>query len=91
VSELEPLKHPKKEVAPRHIPHVTVPVPADEVRDFVREALRGTSLVDPIASVLSGWVFFEPHLRFTRVDAEHTRIELDVVGSVRGASTEGTD
>ena len=74
-----------KEVAPRHIPQVVVPVQLEEVRDFVRDALRGTSLVDPIASALSGWAFFEPHLRFTSVDAAHTRIELDVVGTVRGA------
>jgi hypothetical protein len=66
---------------------VVVPVPCDEVRDFVRHALRGTSLVDPVAQVVAGWVFFEPHLRFTAVDAAHTRIELDVVGRVRGAET----
>jgi hypothetical protein len=84
VSELEPQKRPKNDVAPRHIPQVVVPVPFDEVRGFVRDALRGTSLVDPIASALSGWAFFEAHLRFTAVDAAHTRIELDVAGTVRG-------
>jgi hypothetical protein len=87
VSEIEPHKRPKKEVAPRHIPQEVVPVPVGEVRDFVRDALRGTSLADPIASALTGWAFFEPHLRFTPVDATHTRIELDVVGTVRGAET----
>jgi hypothetical protein len=87
VSELEPQKRPKKEIAPRHIPQEVVPVPFDEVRDFVRDALKGTSLVDPLASTLSGWAFFEPHLRFTSVDATHTRIEIDVVGIVRGAET----
>lgn len=85
MSELEPRKHPKKDVAPRHIPQVVVPVPFEEVRDFVRRALTGTSLLDPLAQVASGWVFFEPYLRFTPVDASHTRIELDVVGKVRGA------
>ena len=85
MSELEPRKHSKKEVAPRHIPQVVVPVPFEEVRDFMRDALRGTSLADPVASVLSGWAFFAPHVRFTSVDAAHTRIELDVVGTVRGA------
>lgn len=87
MSELEPPKRPKKEVEPRHSPQVVVPVPIGDVRDFVRGALRGTSLVDPVASALSGWVFFEPHLRFTSVDAAHTRIELDVVGTARGAET----
>jgi hypothetical protein len=87
VSELEPQKHPKTEIAPRHIPQVVVPVPLDEVRDFMRSALRGTSLVDPLASALSGWLFFEPHLRFTSVDATHTRIEIDVVGTSRRAET----
>ncbi|WP_193570903.1 hypothetical protein [Leifsonia tongyongensis] len=82
---MEPQKRPKKAVAPRHIPQVVVPVPFDEVRDFVRQALKGTSLVDPIAQVATGWVLFEPHLRFTAIDATHSRIELDVVGRVRGA------
>jgi hypothetical protein len=84
VSELQPQRRPKKEVARRHIPQLVVPVPFDEVREFVRDALRGTSLVDPIASALSGWAFFEPRLRFSRVDAGHTRIEIDVAGTVRG-------
>jgi hypothetical protein len=84
---MEPHKRPKAEVALRHIPQEVVPVPLDEVRDFVRDALRGTNLVNPIASALSGWAFFEPHLRFTPVDATHTRIELDVVGTARGAET----
>jgi hypothetical protein len=87
VSELEPKKHPKKELAPRHIPQVVVPVPLGEVRDFMQDALRGTSLVDPLVQVAAGWVFFEPHVRFTPVDAAHTRIELDVAGKVRGAET----
>jgi len=84
VGELERRKRPGNEVAPRHIPEVVVPVPFDESRSFVQDALRGTSLVDPIASTLSGWMFFEPHLRFTPVDDLHTRIELDVAGRVRG-------
>ncbi|MCU1469321.1 MAG: hypothetical protein JWQ39_470 [Glaciihabitans sp.] len=84
---MEPQKRTKNEVAPRHIPQEVVPVPFDEVRDFVRDALRGTSLVDPVASALSGWAFFEARLRFTPVDATHTRIELDVAGTVRGAET----
>ncbi len=87
MNEMEPQKRPKKAVAPRHIPQVVVPVPFDEVRDFVRQALKGTSLVDPIAQVATGWVLFEPHLRFTPIDATHSRIELDVVGRVRGADT----
>jgi hypothetical protein len=87
MDELESGKRPKKEVAPRHIPQMVVPVPLGEVRDFVREALKGTSLRDPIASALSGWLFFEPHLRFSPVDATHTRVEIDVVGIVPGAET----
>lgn len=60
-------------------------MPFDEVRDFVRDALRGTSLTNPyLALAWSGWAFFKPYLRFTPVDATHTRIELDVVGTVRG-------
>lgn len=55
--------------------------------DFVRDALRGTSLLDPLASYYSGWLFFKPHLRFSPVDAVHTRIEIDVVGAVPGAET----
>ena len=77
VSELEPRRRRKKEVAPRHIPQEVVPIPFDEVRDFVRDPLKGTSLVDPIASVFAGYVFFEPHLHFTPVDDTHTRIEID--------------
>jgi hypothetical protein len=84
VSELEPQKRPKKEIAPGHIPQVVVPVPLDDVRGFVRDALRGTSLLDPVANALSGWAFFEPYLRFSSVDATHTRIELAVVGALRG-------
>jgi hypothetical protein len=87
VSELEPQKRPKKEIAPRHIPQVVVPIPFGEASDFVRDALRGTSLADPIVSALSGWLFFEPYLRFSPVDATHTRIEIDVVGTMRGAET----
>lgn len=87
MSELEPAESGKKVVAPRHIPQTVVPIPFDEARDFVRDALRGTSLADPVASALSGWLFFEPLLRFTPVDATHTRIEIDVVGRVQGAET----
>ena len=87
MSELEQHRPSKKDVAPRHIPQVVVPVPFDEVRDFVRHALKGTSLVDPFASALSGWAFFEPHLRFTPVDDVKTRIEIDVVGIFRGVET----
>ncbi len=87
MSGVEPRKRPKREVAPRHIPQEVVPVPSGEVREFVRNALSGTSLADPIVSTLSGWVFFEPHLRFTPVDDGHTRIELDMLGTGRGAET----
>jgi hypothetical protein len=87
VSELEPQKRRKKDVAPRHIPQEIVPVPIDEVRAFVHDALRGTSITDPFASTLAGWGLFEPHVRYTAVDETHTRIELDVVGSVRGVET----
>jgi len=85
VGYLEPKKGLRKEVAPRRIPQVVVPVSFEDVREFTRDALRGTSLLDPIASAFSGWAFFEPHIRFTSLDAEHTRIELDVVGTIRGA------
>ena len=87
VSEVEPRKLRKKDVAPRRIPQLVVPVGIDDVREFVRDAVTGTSLVDPVASAVSGWGFFQSRLRFTRVDATHTRIEIDVVGTVRGAET----
>jgi hypothetical protein len=87
VSEIERHNRPERAVAARHIPSEVVPVPIDEVRDFVHDAIRGTSLVDPISQLFTGWLAFEPHLRFTSVDATHTRIELDVVGLVRGAET----
>jgi hypothetical protein len=82
---MEPLRRPKKEVAPRHIPQVVVPVALGEVRGFVRDALKGTSLIDPIARYFSGWTFLAPYVRFSPVDATHTCIEVDVVGTARGA------
>jgi len=87
MSELEPHKRPKKEVAPRHIPQLVVPVPIDEIRAFMHDALHGTSIMDPLASYFSRWLFFEPHLRYTAVDQTHTRIEIDVVGLFPGAKT----
>jgi len=81
VSEIEPRKHHGREVAPRHIPSVVVPVPPAEARAFLRAALSGTTFANPIAHALAGWVFFEPHVRFTPVDDEHTNIELDVTGT----------
>jgi hypothetical protein len=87
VNELEPHKHPKREVAPRHIPEVVVPVPMDDVRQFVHDALSRTGLFNPFVQVYAGWAFFEPHVRFTPVDATHTLIELDVTGRAPGADT----
>jgi hypothetical protein len=87
VSEIEPHRRAKKEVAPRHIPQLVVPVPIDDVRDFMRSALRGTSIADPMAGALAGFWFFVPHLRYSAVDATHTRIEIDVVGAFPGAET----
>lgn len=80
MSELEPRPKPG-EVAPRHIPNEIVPVPIGEVRDFVHQALHGTSLVDPIAQYFTGWMAFEGRVRYTPVDDGHTLIELDVVGT----------
>ncbi|MFE4469164.1 hypothetical protein ACFRFH_10135 [Leifsonia sp. NPDC056824] len=85
MSELEPRRHAKKAVQPRRMPSEVVPVPADEVPEFVREALQGTSLLDPFAQLASGWFLFDAKLRFVPVDATHTRIEFDAVGKVRGA------
>jgi hypothetical protein len=93
VSELEPRKSRslrgfrKKVVVPRRIPSEVVPVPFDEVKDFVRDALRGTSLRDPFAQILGGYALFAPHLRFVPVDEGHTRVEFDAVGRVGGAET----
>ena len=77
VSEMEPRK---QGLVPRHIPHIVVPVPIREVGDFVRDAVRGTSIVNPFVQIYVGWALFTPHLRFTSVDDGHTRIELDLVG-----------
>lgn len=87
MGELEPRRHEKKAVVPRRIPSEVVPVPLAEVSDFVRDALQGTSILDPFGQVASGWVFFQPKLRFVPVDATHTRIEFDAVGRVQGAET----
>jgi hypothetical protein len=87
MGDLEPHRRAKREVAPRHIPQMVVPVPLDEVRQFVRDALTGTSILNPVVQAYTGWAFFEPHLRFTAVDAAHSRIELDVSGRVPGAET----
>jgi hypothetical protein len=84
---MEPHKRPKREVAPRPIPQVVVPVAFDEVRQFTRDALTGTSILNPFAQFATGWLFFEPHVRFTPVDPTHTRIELDVTGKVAGVET----
>jgi hypothetical protein len=70
---------------PRRIPSEVVPVPYEEVREFVRDAVRGTSLRDPFAQVFGLYALFEPRLRFVRVDETHTRIEFDAVGRVAGA------
>jgi hypothetical protein len=87
VSEIERRGRQKKELAPRHIPQEVVPIPIAEVREFVHDALTGTSLTNPIAGALSGFAFFSPHVRYTAVDETHTRIELDSVGLVRGVET----
>jgi hypothetical protein len=85
VSELEPRGRGRKRVAARHVPSEVVPIPPEEARDFVRDALQGTSFRDPFAQLASGWFLFEPFLRFVPVDATHTRIEFDAVGKVPGA------
>ena len=85
MSEVEPHEPHGREVAPRHIPSVVVPVPLGGAREFLRAAMTGTTFLNPIAQVIAGWAFFEPHVRFTAVDDEHTRIELDVTGRVHGA------
>lgn len=87
MSEIEPHGRPKKEVARGHIPQVVVPVPIEEVREFTRDAIKGTSLLNPYVQLAEGWALFEPRVRFTPVDAAHTRIELDVAGKVRGIET----
>ncbi|RFA06571.1 hypothetical protein B7R21_19575 [Subtercola boreus] len=85
MSEIWPRRGDKNDVEPKRLPHVVVPVPIGEVRDFVRHAVKGTSLVDPVAQVFSGFVLFEQRLRYTAVDATHTRIEIDVSEKVPGA------
>ena len=91
MSELEPRKRGRlrtsrsKAIVPRHIPSEVVPVPFEEVQDFVRDALRGTSLRDPFAQILGGYALFKPQLRFVRVDETHTRVEFDALGRVGGA------
>lgn len=85
MSELEPRRHAKKAVQPRRMPSEVVPVPVQEVPDFIRDALKGTSLLDPFAQLASGWFLFDAKLRFLPVDATHTRIEFDAVGKVGAA------
>jgi hypothetical protein len=85
MGELEPRRHPKKAVQARRMPSEVVPVPVEDVPDFVREALQGTSLRDPFAQLASGWFLFDTKLRFVPVDATRTRIEFDAVGKVPGA------
>jgi hypothetical protein len=87
VTELESGGRGKKVVGTHHVPQVVVPIPFEEVREFVRHALRGTSLIDPVAQVFTGWVVFSPHLRFTRVDDNRTLIEIDVSSNRRGVQT----
>lgn len=83
MSELEPRKRRRKAVTPRRIPSEVVPIPPGEAPDFVRDALKGTSLRDPFATVLGGYVAFAP--RFVAVDETHTRIEFDAEERVPGA------
>jgi len=85
VSELEPRKRRKKAVVPRRIPSEVVPVPPAQARDFVRDALKGTSLRDPFAQLLSFELVFEQRVRYVPVDETHTRIEFDAVGQLPGA------
>ncbi|WP_285116587.1 hypothetical protein [Leifsonia sp. fls2-241-R2A-40a] len=86
MSELEPRKRRKKAVVPRRIPSEIVPVAPEEARDFVRDALKGTSLRDPFAQLLSAQFVFEQRVRCIPVDATHTRIEFDAVETVPGAN-----
>jgi hypothetical protein len=85
MSELEPRKRRGREVATRRIPQEIIPVPIAEAREFVRDAVSGTNLTARVPRFLSGWAFFEPLVRFTAVDAGHTRVELDIAGTRRGA------
>ncbi|WP_374010461.1 hypothetical protein [Leifsonia sp. LS-T14] len=86
MSELEPRKRRRsKAVVPRRIPSEVVPVAPEEAREFVRDAMKGTSLRDPFAQLLSLQLVFEQRVRFVPVDAAHTRIEFDAVGTVPGA------
>jgi hypothetical protein len=75
----------RRELAPRHIPHVDVPIPIGEAREFLRDALRGTSIVDPVARLITSRWMFEPHVRFTELDEGSTRIELDMTALTPGA------
>ncbi|MFF9562353.1 hypothetical protein ACF1AJ_03300 [Leifsonia sp. NPDC014704] len=85
MSELEPRKRRKKAVVPRRIPSEVLPVPPAQARDFVRDALKGTSLRDPFAQLLSLALVFEQRVRFVPVDETHTRFEFDAVGQISGA------
>ncbi|WP_434317672.1 hypothetical protein [Leifsonia sp. P73] len=85
MSELEPQRHAKKAVQARRMPSEVVPVPVEEVPDFIRDALKGTSLLDPFAQLASGWFLFDAKLSFEPVDATHTRIGFDAAGKVGAA------
>ena len=60
-------------------------MPIEEIDAFVRDAVKGTSLTDPFAQVLGGYVAFRPQLRFVAVDETHTRVEFDAVERIAGA------
>jgi hypothetical protein len=86
VGDLEPRKRRRRDVVPAALPSVVVPIPLGDARGFVHDALHGTSIADPFANFLSGWMFFEPRVRYTAEDASHTRIELDLAATRPGAN-----
>ena len=77
VSELEPRHPSKKQVAPKHVPQLVVPVPIEKVRAMVRDATRDSTL-NSFGRIYGGWLLGGVRMRLSPADALHTRIEIEV-------------
>ena len=83
MSELEPRHPSKKQVAPKHVPQLVVPVPVQEIQELVRDAARDTTLTTILGRVYAGWMASGMRLRVTPIDGESARIEIEVASNGR--------
>jgi len=83
VSELEPRHPSKKQVAPKRVPQLVVPVPVEEVEELVQDAARDTTLTTILGRIYAGWMASGMRLRVTQIDRESTRIEIEVASNGR--------